>query len=102
MAGLFVAGVQRSTGLTPQPDGVPVRKAQSRKAFFLRLSASFIAKLEVRTFGAPWCRLKIGWQPIRRLRVLRHPNHPTDSIGRCRVLVGRRLACVAETVDADS
>lgn len=45
-----------------------------------------MAKLEVRNFGAPWCQSIFVWQPIRRLRVLRHPDHPADAIGRCRVL----------------
>lgn len=54
-----------------------------------------MAKLEVRTFAAPWYQSIFVWQPIRRLRVLRHPDHPADPIR-------RGLAFVAETVDADS
>lgn len=50
-----------------------------------------MGKLELRTF--------ILWQPIGRLRVLRHPNQPADAIGRRRV---RRLAFAAESVNADS
>lgn len=97
MAALFVAAVQRSTGPSSQPAGVPIQKSQAGKAFFLRLSASLMAKLErLVHLGASVS------QPIGRLNAVTPPNHTQTSLDACRVLVGRRFALAAESVDANS